>query len=192
MKEWNVYSSSIRDGEFPAEGNGGKEKDKKAGRQKSERQREASSTLKLSVTVSFRHTEHLALSLKRRREEKRSVQESWERACVTDATIDCCNKHVTPSMLFPCHYSPDKTAFTFLRCSLQSLSHAVLAPFFFFFPFPLLLFLQFLIQSMHFYTLFPAKPRHYIFCFSFYALIFSSSFQTRKHRLLNVGWTWIG
>lgn len=50
---------------------------------------------------------------------------------MTDATIDCCNKHVTPSMLFSCHYSPDKTAFTFLQCSLQSLSHATLAPVFF-------------------------------------------------------------
>lgn len=72
---------------------------------------------------------------------------SHGRACVTDATIDCCNKHVSSSMLFPCHYFPDKTAFTFLQCSLQSLSHAALAPLFSF-PLPLLLFLQSPLQSL--------------------------------------------
>lgn len=55
---------------IPAEGPGGKERDKKGERQNSEREREVSTMLKLSVTVSLQHTEHLALSLEAKAEEK--------------------------------------------------------------------------------------------------------------------------
>lgn len=57
---------------IPAEGPGGKERDKKGERQNSEkeREREVSTMLKLSVTMSLQHTEHLALSLEAKAEEK--------------------------------------------------------------------------------------------------------------------------
>lgn len=99
---------------------------------------------------------------------------SHGRACVTDATIDCCNKHVTPSMLFPCHYSPDKTAFTFLQCSLQSLSHAALA---LFFPLPRLLYSFFAVS----YTLyFLPNPAITSSVFSFYPLTHISFFFSEQ------------
>lgn len=100
---------------------------------------------------------------------------SHGRACVTDATIDCYNKHVTPSMLFPCHLSPDKTAFTFLSTEPQSCSTC-----------PLFLFHCLCYCSYSFftdsYTLY-FLPNPAITLLFLLPNIFPSSFQSRKQSL---------
>lgn len=165
---------------IPAEGPGGKEKDKNRGRRNSERQREVNTMLKLSVTVSFRDTEHLALSLKTKAEEKCGKvmgELAWQMPLSTAITS------MSPPRCFsPVTFLPTKQLSPF---SLQSLSHAALAPFFFSIASATVLTVS--LQTLTHFISSQTLPLH---CFSFYLIYFLHLFRAGSKACPAVGWTW--